>query len=543
MIEKFKVCCYCRVSTDSKDQENSYSNQQSYFKNVLDNNNDCILTSIYADQGLTGTKLNNRPEFNKMLKDAGIDIIEHYTSNDRRVNKKHILYELSERIPLFQEIWIKNTSRFARNTLSFEIITKLRNKGVHVKFIEQNINTKDIGADFLLKLFQVFDEQDSRDKSLKVKTGIKEGARKGVISTNSMLYGYNYIVEENRLEIIPEEAEVIKKIFELYSKNYGARKIINYLKDNNIKTRSKKDFAKSTVMRIISNEKYVGINARLKYDTGTVLIDKHYPKLRDESEWIVSNTDKIPVVIDDELFKKCQDIRNSKLSTINQKGVYRGYSEYAQLIKCHKCGSNYTRNSGANRVVFYNCSNKKRNGVKSCDSPNISLKELEDAIEYEMKVGYVKTLNNRKNFYIKKLIQLKEKLNQRLSADLDNVVELEKNQLDKIIEKRKLLFETYSNGNISEEDYSYYYKEYSEEIKNIEKSIYENSKNNKQINEDIQKVEEAIKIFNTLKRPFETKEEFMNQLLYIFVTKDKKIIFGNLIDRTINDIYDKYIKE
>lgn len=542
MDELINVCCYCRVSTDSKDQENSFINQQSYFKNVLENNKYCNLVNIYADQGLTGTKLYKRPEFNKMLYDAGIDITEHFTSKSRRAINKHVLIDMSDRKPLFNEIWIKNTSRFARNTLSFEIITALRNKGVHIKFIEQNINTKDIGTDFLLKLFQLFDEQDSRDKSIKVRTGIKEGARKGMISTNGSILGYNYIQKENRLEIIPEEAKVVKKIFELYSEGYGARRIINYLKDKNIKTRNKKDFVKTTIMRIISNEKYAGINARMKYDTGTVLVDKHSPKVRNEKEWLIQDSDKIPAIIEKELFEKCQEIRNNKVSTINQKGVYKGYSEYAELITCGKCGSSYTRNS-SNGVVFYNCSNKKRNGLKACDNNNISLKELEEAIEHEIKVGYMETLEQRKTFYIKKLLQLKENLHKRLSVDLDIIVEQQKNELSQITKKRELLFETYSDGNISKQDYSNYYKKYTDIIENMDNSIRENSKNNEQIYEDVQKVENAIKYFNTLGKPFETKEEFMKQLLYISVLKDKKFVFGNLIDRTIQDIYNKYIEQ
>jgi hypothetical protein len=88
------------------------------------------------------------------ISDAGLDIKEFYSNrNDKRVNKKHIVYEISDRTPSFNEIWIKNTSCFARNTLSFEIIDKLRRKGVHVYFVEQNINTKDVEKDFLLNPF------------------------------------------------------------------------------------------------------------------------------------------------------------------------------------------------------------------------------------------------------------------------------------------------------------------------------------------------------------------------------------------------------
>jgi len=126
--------------------------------------------------------------------------------------------------------------------LSYDIIQKLRDNNVNVYFVEQNINTSDVAQDLLLKLFQVFDEQDSKDKSLKVRSGINEGIRKGTIHSNSKLYGYRYIREENRLEIIPKEEIVIKEIFKLYSQGYGMRRIVNYLTEKKLYTRQGKIF-------------------------------------------------------------------------------------------------------------------------------------------------------------------------------------------------------------------------------------------------------------------------------------------------------------
>lgn len=118
-MSKLRVCAYCRVSTDNDEQLTSYENQKSYFEQEAISKGHTYIDT-YADKGLTGTKLNNRKEFNRMLYDAGLEVREWYPDkNDKRVNKKVTTLVDTNRKPLFDEIWIKNTSRFARNTLSF----------------------------------------------------------------------------------------------------------------------------------------------------------------------------------------------------------------------------------------------------------------------------------------------------------------------------------------------------------------------------------------------------------------------------------------
>jgi len=192
------IAGYCRVSTDSRDQLNSFENQRSMLEYEA-KKQDVNLFDTYSDKGLTGTLFDNRPGLENMLYDAGIDIIKIDGGKDKRVIKRHTVYEVSDREPLFEEIWMKNSSRLARNTGINVIIDKLRAKGVSIYFFEQDINTKDPGKAIGLHILQVFDEHDSRDKSLRVKLGIAESARKGKVLTNSRLYGYNYDRETNRL--------------------------------------------------------------------------------------------------------------------------------------------------------------------------------------------------------------------------------------------------------------------------------------------------------------------------------------------------------
>lgn len=517
-----KVACYCRVSTDSKDQANSFENQQTYFLNVLEHSKDCKLINIYADQGLTGTKLSNRPEFNKMLKDAGIDIIEQFTSKDRRLKKKHILYEITERPPLFNEIWIKNTSRFARNTLSFEIINLLRNKGVHIKFIEQNINTKDISSDFLLKLFQLFDEQESRDKSSKVSFGIREGARKGTINANSRLYGYNYIRAENRLEIIPSEASVIKTIYKLYSQGQGIRRIINYLNDNTIMTREKKPFCKSTIKRILTNEKYAGINARLKYDTGKVFNKYSYPQVKPKDQWIIQESDKIPSIISKELFYSVQTMLQSKVNHKNQVGIYKGITDYAGIILCGKCGNPYISNMDRGRR-FYNCKTKKLKGTGACNNKNISENKLNTYITSE---NYRRALYKYKVMYKSVLEDMVLQLQQRINTDSNLQAQQLGQELNKYKAQQSKLLNSYLESIIDESIFKQAAAELKDKITETEYKIKELTKPNNEIMNDIAYIQNTINDIDSLEiKEQYTRDEIIAGIEKIIINDDKVKVY------------------
>ena len=432
------------MSTDSEDQLNSYQNQQSFFEREIVNRGH-TLYKIYADRGLTGTKLSNRPEFENMLNDAGIDIkIVNTNKHDKRLKMQHMVYEISDRKPMFDEIWMKNTSRFARNTLSYEIINLLRQKNVNLYFLEQNINSSDMAQDLLLKLLQVFDEQDSKDKSLKVRSGIAEGVKKGIVRTNGKLYGYKYIKSENRLEVIPKEAKTIKLIFEQYSCGKGIRQIINFLADNQLLTRNEKPFCKSAIKRIITNEKYAGLNNPLKYDTGIVMQKYSYAKVKSNYQIIKSN--KIPPIVSEELFNKCQFIFKSKINYKNQLGLYKGISKYSGLIYCAKCGSVYHSNQDKGRI-FYNCSNKKSNGLNACNNPNISELKVDKFID-ELAAGRVNELIKSDREFIKDTLfgLIKSKFKE-ISSDKN--AELQEAQA-KIEEHEKILsrlYELYSRDN------------------------------------------------------------------------------------------------
>ena len=535
-MKKLKVVGYARVSTDSEEQKTSYNHQQQYFRDEITTKGH-IFYGIYADKGLTGTKLNNRPQFNQMLYDAGIDIINlNSNKNDVRNSKKHTVYEISDREPKFDYIWISNTSRFARNTLSFELIHKLRQKEVYIYFIQQGIDTKDIANDVLLKILQVLDENESKDKSEKVKGGIEQSAKNNVIKTNHRLYGYKYIpLPENRLVIIPEEAEVIKKIYELYSEGYGFRRIINYLTENNIFTRQGKKFAQNTIRSILRNEKYYGGNPILKYDSGEVF-NKKSPTIKDEYQ--INENDRIEPIITKELFDKCQQQREDNTSE-NNKGVYKGYTKYSGMLICGKCHENYVSNVDRGRQ-FYNCRTKKMQGKIACDNENISVTKLESLIsadEYNEKVSYLKS--NLIKAFENCISDIEIKRNKDFESETFEL-RTEKQTLNDNIKnllKQSAIATSDNVRNIIDDELT----NISNRIKLIDTEIDKLSNWDFYIDNQVSEIKETIQELNNIViKDNYTEDELFEQIHKIVVNDANNIIIHYNIENRIMELLEKY---
>ena len=190
------VAVYGRVSTGHIEQESSYENQYNYFKNKIDNEGN-ELYHFYGDKGISGTSLNKRKEFNRMLNDCGIDI--------KKVNNQ-IVYVLSERTPKFNMIYTKSTSRLARTTDIIQIINLLKKKNVAIYFDDLNKTTNDIDSELLINILILLDANFSKDLSRKIKFGMKQSERVKLI--NQKIIGYDLVDDK----LVPnKECIIIQK--------------------------------------------------------------------------------------------------------------------------------------------------------------------------------------------------------------------------------------------------------------------------------------------------------------------------------------------
>ena len=184
-----KLAAYCRVSTDKEDQLNSLEAQKQFFTEYTQRTGD-VLVRLYADEGISGTKIKNRKEFLRMMKDA-----EH---------------------GLFDMVVVKDISRFARNTVDLlQNIRKLKSLGIETQFLTANMTSMG-NSEFVLTIFGALAQEESANTSKRVKFGKKLNAEKGRVP--NLVYGYDKTIGDYfHLTINETEANAIRQIYQWYT--------------------------------------------------------------------------------------------------------------------------------------------------------------------------------------------------------------------------------------------------------------------------------------------------------------------------------------
>lgn len=488
-MARVDICAYVRVSTKDKEQLSSFENQMAFFQREFGENEDYNLVHLYADYGRSGTSL-KRPDFDKMIADAGVD-------------KSHIDGDLFRIIskPKFSRILIKNTSRFARNVSADMLLKTLRKNGVYVDFVDTGLSTERDADIMVVQMLQVLDENESRDKSRKVLFGIEEGIKRGNIHSHGNLYGYKYYPKpENRLEIIEEEAEVVRLIFDLYAnKNMGVHRIRQHLIDNGIFARSGKPFSERGLRIMIQNEHYSGRAVRKKFTNG-LIFEKH--TTRETGEAVIFETDKVPAIVDIETFEKAQRVLESKVQHTTQKGLYRGKTDFAGKIVCGCCGAPYYASSSdiiksaGGRVRSYACKTKRTmsrdengNRVMLCNNRNVSETELNKWLSSSF---YTRSLWFRLRDGIKELEGIKTALENRINQPRVEEVNALQERLAEIEKQKAKLLDLYMSDMFSKEQLDERVAPLKAEEEALAITIKKLSKTNDEIQADIAEVTETL---------------------------------------------------
>lgn len=209
---KTRVVAYCRVSTDKEDQQNSFESQKRYFEEYIKANENWDFIDIYADEGISGTSVEKREDFKRMIEDA----------KDRK----------------FDLVLTKEIARFARNTKdSLEYTRKLKKMGIGVFFTIDNINTLDTDGELRLTIMSALAQDESRRTSERVKWGQKRRMEQGVVFGREV---FGYYLEKGVLTVNPEEAEIVKLIFHKYfTEGKGTHTIAKELYEQGIATKRK----------------------------------------------------------------------------------------------------------------------------------------------------------------------------------------------------------------------------------------------------------------------------------------------------------------
>ena len=363
---QLRVVAYCRVSTKQEEQLNSYETQRNYYTERINAEPNWTLVAIFADKGITGTSVKNRDEFNKMIK-------------------------LCKRGKV-DMIITKSISRFARNTLDCLKYTRmLKAIGVDVFFEEQGIHSTQPGAEFYITIYGSIAQSESENISANVKFGKAQSAREGNVTFHYKNFlGYRKS-EDGKPEIVPEEAETIRFIYESFLAGDSFGGIKAKLEEKGILSPSgTPTWRYSTIQSILTNEKYAGDAIINKTYIEDCISKKVKVNNGERQKFYIENNH--PAIIDRVTFARVQEElarRNGKLKvkqvgTKTEQGKYSSKFALTELLVCGECKTPYRRCTwtvkGKKKIVW-RCINRLDYGKKYChESPTVEESVLQEAI-------------------------------------------------------------------------------------------------------------------------------------------------------------------
>ena len=414
------IAAYCRVSTDKADQLNSLEAQKEFFSEYTKRTGD-TLVRLYADEGISGTKIKNRKEFLRMMSDA-----EH---------------------GLFDMVVVKDISRFARNTVDLlQNVRKLKSLGIETQFLTANMTSMG-NSEFVLTIFGALAQEESANTSKRVKFGKKMNAEKGRVP--NIVYGYDKTIGDYfNLAINKEESKVVQQIYKWYTEEgYGAAKIANMLNEKGYKTKRNCKWSQNATCRILTNEIYTGKIINGKQEVSDFLTGQRRDK--DETEWMVVERPELRI-IEDETFEKAQEILRGRHDAFNLSHERQSNKHlFSTLIKCKECGWSFRRTvrTYKNTYVRWVCSGRTGRGVDSC--PNKTVVDEEELIEV-LQEYFTNVLKQKKKVIAHVVNEF-----QRVYKAKDENVEYEKElnaELAKLQKTRQKYMDMYTDDLISREE-------------------------------------------------------------------------------------------
>ncbi len=335
--EKLRVAAYCRVSTDSNDQLNSFHAQVRYYTDYIRLNEHMRLVDIYADEGFTGTSIEKRPEFKRLIADVKAKKLDR--------------------------VLVKSVTRFARNALEcIETVRLFKSNGVSVYFENDNIDTEQMNSEMILYIKSAFAQGEALSASRRMALSARSKMAEGTYNLPNAPYGYKLC--GGSLVIEPKEAEHVKKIYELYLSGMGEHVIAKYMNEHY----PDRAWSKGTVWLILSNERYIGDCLLQKSYSPMTLPLRNVPNKGELPKYYYTGTHE--PIISEEDFRKVQELRVKRQETYCREEGNKAVGEFFYgKVSCRRCGWLYKRQLKKGKTFWY-CS-KKGNTEEKCSAPGI----------------------------------------------------------------------------------------------------------------------------------------------------------------------------
>lgn len=497
-----RVAAYCRVSTDKTDQANSLESQQRYFNEYIKRNPLWELYNIYVDDGITGTSTKKRVAFNQMIEDA-------------KGGK-------------FDLIITKEISRFARNILdSIGYTRELKNLGVGVIFLNDNINTLDNDAEMRLAFFSTMAQEESRKTSERVKWGLRRQMEKGVVLGRDML---GYDVRNGQLIINEEGAETVRLIYHKFlDEGKGAHRIARELREEGVKTSTRmKDWSYTVILRILRNEKYCGDLIQQKTYTPDYLSHK---KKRNygEMETVEIHNHHEPIISRERFEAVQRELERRRPAESTVKAFANRYALSGKIV-CGECCAGFVRRQKKCKDGSFNvkwvCAESQKNGSKhkekdgasaGCTTNSINDRDIKEILQRVV----ADTMQSRCEV-TSYLLQTVEAVIEAVGKS-NNTHHFEK-EIERCKEKKKRLLDMCLNGYIEAKEYREACDEITMQIIDLEEKL-NREKSNQKIIEDKEKIIKDIREFvENVSCGAEWNDTFYRNIVdKIVVYRDRKI--------------------
>lgn len=412
---QIRLAAYCRVSSDSSDQLHSFAAQIKYYSEYCKRHPEYKFVDIYADEGITGTSMEKRDDFRRMLRDCKKGLIDR--------------------------IIVKSMSRFARNTE--EMLTALRaleQMEVSVYFEEQGLDTKSMNSEMFATFPGMVAQQESVSISQNMRWSYKKRMESGEFNCCAPAYGFDLI--NGKLVINETEAAVIRRIFDLYLQGIGMQAIANILNDEGVRRQyGREKWHHTTVNYVLNNERYKGDALLQKQITTQTLPFKKQRNHGEQPMYYVENSN--PAIVSRETYEAVQALIKNRQPSCKRKA--KNYPLTRTLL-CPDCGHTFRRQV-VNGTAYWLCAAKATNKT---DCVWRRVKEDEVYAAFNLMIRKVQA---NREYLLGTLIRQLEELQYRTTGSQQRIKEIDREIAD-LTAQNLVLSRLHGKGVLNAADYT-----------------------------------------------------------------------------------------
>lgn len=408
-----RVAAYCRVSSDSQDQVNSFFAQVRYYSDYIRCNNRMTLVDIYADEGITGTAVEKRDEFKRLVSD---------------VKKKKI-----------DRVLVKSVTRFARNSLEcIEAVRLFKSHGASVYFENDNLDTERMNSEMILYIKSAFAQNEAMAASRRMALSNRMRMEDGTFVSPNVPYGYR--LENGEMIVVEEEAVRIRKVFDLYLSGMGANNIVKEMRRTE---QGNMRWTMSGIKYMLTNERYVGDMLMQKFYTPSILPLRSRPNKGALPKYYAENTHE--PIISREVFEAVKRVKAERDQNYPNKHTEKLFLQ--GKLRCRCCNRAYRKRYLKTGELVWICANKGTVDAHNCTSLIYT--------DFEIKSTFVQmynTLKQNTKTVIDETIAMLNALKVKVNAGNNEIAEIDE-EIASLAEQNSVYSELYASGVIDEITY------------------------------------------------------------------------------------------